>query len=64
VATGRGTVEPWMGAMMIVLAFAGTTLSTRVLEKMNDASFRMWTRRVVMTIGVAYLASGLLLLLE
>jgi uncharacterized membrane protein YfcA len=64
VATGRGTVEPWMGAMMIVLAFAGTTLSTRVLERMNDASFRMWTRRVVMTIGVAYLASGLLLLLE
>ena len=64
VTTGRGTVEPWMGAMMIALAFAGTTLSTRVLERMNDASFRMWTRRVVMTIGVAYLASGVLLLLE
>ena len=61
---GRGQVEPWLGAMMVALAFVGTTLSTRVLEKMNDASFRLWTRRVVMTIGVFYLASGVLLLLE
>ncbi len=59
---GRGQVEPWLGAMMVALAFVGTTLSTRVLEKMNDASFRLWTRRVVMTIGVFYLASGILLL--
>jgi uncharacterized membrane protein YfcA len=61
---GRGLVEPWLGAMMVALAFLGTTLSTRVLEKMNDNAFRMWTRRVVMTIGVFYLASGILLLLE
>jgi uncharacterized protein len=61
---GRGQVEPWLGAMMVALAFVGTTLSTRVLEKMDDTSFRTWTRRVVMVIGVAYLASGLLLLLE
>ena len=61
---GRGLVEPWLGAMMVALAFLGTTLSTRVLEKMNDASFRLWTRRVVMTLGVFYLASGVLLLLE
>lgn len=62
VTVGRGEVEPWLGAMMVALAFVGTTLSTRVLEKMNDASFRLWTRRIVMTIGVFYLASGLLLL--
>jgi len=60
---GRGQVEPWIAAMMVALAFVGTTLSTRVLEKMNDASFRMWTRRVVMVIGIAYLTSGILLLL-
>src|SRR5688572_1629951 len=60
---GRGQVEPWIAAMMVALAFAGTTLSTRVLEKMNDASFRLWTRRVVMVIGIAYLATGILLLL-
>ena len=61
---GRGQVEPWLGAIMVALAFVGTTLSTRVLEKMDDASFRTWTRRVVMTIGVFYLASGVLLLVE
>jgi uncharacterized membrane protein YfcA len=60
---GRGQVEFWLGAMMVALAFLGTTLSTRVLEKMNDAAFRLWTRRVVMVIGIAYLASGILLLL-
>ena len=59
---GRGQVEPWIGVMMVALALVGTTLSTRVLEKMNDTSFRMWTRRVVMTIGVFYLASGVMLL--
>jgi uncharacterized membrane protein YfcA len=63
-AVGRGVVEPWLGVLMVVLAFVGTTLSTRVLEKMNDTSFRMWTRRVVLTLGVFYLASGVLLLLE
>ena len=59
---GRGQVEPWIGVMMVALALTGTSLSTRVLEKMNDTSFRMWTRRVVMTIGVFYLASGVMLL--
>lgn len=63
-AVGGDLVEPWLGVMMVALAFVGTTLSTRVLEKMNDTSFRTWTRRVVMVIGVAYLASGVLLLLE
>jgi uncharacterized protein len=59
---GRGQVEPWIGVMMVVLALVGTTLSTHVLEKMNDTSFRMWTRWVVMTIGAFYLASGIMLL--
>lgn len=63
-AVGRGVVEPWLGAMMVLLAFAGTTLSARVLEKMSDASFRRWTQRVVMAIGVSYLASGILMLVR
>jgi uncharacterized membrane protein YfcA len=58
-SVGRGLVEPWLGAMMVTLAFVGTQLSARVLEKMDDTSFRVWTRRVVMTIGVFYLASGI-----
>ena len=56
-------VNPWIAAMMVVLAFAGTQLSRRVLERMNDESFRFWTRWTVMATGVFYLASGTLLLL-
>ena len=64
VATGRGTVEPWLAAAMVVLAFTGTSLSRRVLERMNDAAFRRWTRWAVMSTGIFYLGSGVALLLR
>ncbi|MNC91525.1 hypothetical protein D3C83_78040 [compost metagenome] len=63
-AFGGGGVPPWLGLMMVAFSVLGTTLSARVLEKMSDNAFRLWTRRVVMAIGVAYLASGVRLLLE
>lgn len=63
VATQRGAVEPWLAAMMVILAFAGTSLSRRVLERMNDQHFRLLTRWTVMAIGVFYLGSGIALLL-
>ena len=44
--------------MMVLLAFAGTSLSRQVLERMNDKSFRLWTRWTVLTLGFFYLASG------
>jgi uncharacterized membrane protein YfcA len=50
--------------MMVAFSVIGTTLSTRVLERMSDNAFRVWTRRVVMAIGAAYLLSGVLLILE
>ncbi len=62
VAADRGAVDPWIAVMMVALAFVGTMLSRRVLEKMDDASFRKWTKVTVMTLGVFYLASGVLLL--
>src|SRR5437868_10458376 len=34
-ATGRGTVDPWLAGVMVLLAFTGTTLSRRVLERME-----------------------------
>ena len=51
-------VEPWLSAMMVLLAFAGTQASRPVLERMNDASFRLWTKWTVLATGVFYLASG------
>ena len=58
-AAVEGTeVNPWLGGMMVLLAFTGTSLSRHVLERMNDRSFRLWTRWTVMTLGLFYLASG------
>ena len=61
VATGA-EVAPHAAILMIVLAFAGTTLSRQVLERIDDSSFRLWTRWTVTGIGVAYLVSGAMLL--
>ena len=46
-------------AMSIVLALTGTTLSRSLLERLTDAQFRLWTQRIVMGIGLVYLAQGL-----
>lgn len=57
-----GHVEPWVAAMMVALALLGTSLSRSVLERMNDASFRRWTRWTVLGLGGIYVANGLRLL--
>jgi uncharacterized membrane protein YfcA len=64
VALEGSAVDPWLAAMMIVLALTGTSLSRHVLERLTDASFRFWTRWTVMTLGLFYLASGVLLLVR
>jgi uncharacterized membrane protein YfcA len=65
IAVGEGSNVHWgVAGMMIALAVVGTTLSRTVLEKMNDTSFRQWTRWTVMTVGVVYLVSGVALLLK
>jgi uncharacterized protein len=62
VAVGGGEVAPWLGAMMVALAIVGTSLSRFVLEKMDDAMFRFWTRWTVMSLGGFYVVSGIWLL--
>ena len=57
-AVEGGSVHPVLGAIMVVLAVTGTSASRHVLERMNDKSFRLWTRWTVMSLGVFYLASG------
>jgi uncharacterized membrane protein YfcA len=57
-AMAGAEVSPVLAATMVILAFVGTTLSKRVLERMTDASFRKWTRWTVMTLGAAYLVTG------
>jgi uncharacterized protein len=56
----QGTeVRPWLAAALVPLAFAGTSLSRHVLERMSDESFRRWTRWTITTLGAIYLVSGL-----
>lgn len=64
VAVEGGNVHPHLAAMMVLLAFTGTSLSRRVLERMDDASFRFWTRSTVMTLGLFYTASGAWMLVK
>jgi uncharacterized membrane protein YfcA len=63
IAGDGAELEPWLIPAMVALAFVGTTLSRQVLERISDATFRTWTRWTVMTLGLAYLASGVRLIL-
>ena len=64
VATAGATIEPWLAAMAVGLAFLGTSLSRKVLDRMDEATFRFWTRWTVMVLGVFYIGNGLWLLLR
>jgi uncharacterized membrane protein YfcA len=55
---GGDELSPWLAAMAIVLAIAGTQSSRRVLERMSDAQFRQWSRRLIFALSIAYLGQG------
>ena len=52
----------WAYGAAIALSFAGTSLAAPVLLRMTNDGFRMWSRRVTMSVAVAYLGRGLWLL--
>jgi uncharacterized protein len=58
IVTAGVSVNVPLAVCMVALAFVGTTLSRSVLDRMNDADFRKWTKWTVLTLGVFYLASG------
>src|ERR1051325_11117763 len=45
-------------AFAAVFAILGTTLSRRFLDRLSDKQFYYWTRRVILAIGVVYIAQG------
>jgi len=49
----------WAYAVAVALAFCGTSLAALVLNRMTDEGFRMWSRRVTLSVSVTYLARGL-----
>jgi uncharacterized protein len=58
----EGHVPVWAIAAALALAFTGTSLAARVLERMTEADFRMWSRRVVHAVAVSFLVRGVWLL--
>ena len=52
-------IAPWILICAVGLAFLGTTLSRRVLDGMDEAKFRRYTRIVITLIGAGYLLTGL-----
>jgi uncharacterized membrane protein YfcA len=46
-------------AASVVMAILGTSLSRAVLDRLTDLQFRIWTQRLIMAIGVVYLAQGI-----
>jgi uncharacterized membrane protein YfcA len=54
------TALPWWAyAGALLLAIAGTSLAAPVLLRMSDIGFKVWSRRLTMSIAGIYLAWGL-----
>lgn len=47
-----------LGALCMIAAGLGTQVGTRILERIPEATFRVWTRRVVLGVGGVYLCEG------
>jgi len=59
---GVGEISVTMWGPAVVIAIIGAMLAPFVLERMTDHGFRRWTKVIVFSIAVVYLARGGLLL--
>jgi uncharacterized protein len=55
---GRDWQQWLVMAFAAVFAVLGTSLSRSVLDRLSDRQFYYWTRRVILAIGVVYIAQG------
>lgn len=60
--SGDDLLPWWTYVGAVALALAGTTLAAGVLHRMTDASFRQWSRWLILTISVVFLVRGVWLL--
>jgi len=55
-------LDAWIWAPAMVLAIGGSSLAPFVIERMSDHGFRQWTRAIIFSIAVVYLArAGMLM---
>jgi len=52
----------WVYLLVIPCAMLGTTLGTKILNKITDTDFRRWSQWIVMTLGSICLGRGVYLL--
>lgn len=52
------TLPWWLYVMVIPCAMLGTTLGTKVLDKISDTNFRKWSQWIILTLGAISIARG------
>jgi uncharacterized protein len=50
--------RPWLYAVAIAVAIAGTSITPLIIERMTDHGFRQWTRAIILTVSAVYLVRG------
>lgn len=60
-ASTAGMPPPWFFVLAIPLSMAGTVVGGRILDRMNDADFKRWTRWIVTAVGLLYLGQAVAL---
>lgn len=53
----------WLYVMVVPCAMLGTTLGTRILDRISDTNFRRWSQWIVLTLGGIAFSRGLYLFL-
>lgn len=56
------SIPAWGYIGAIALAITGTTVAGFILQRMTDDGFRMWSKRITMTVAIVYLARAAWLL--
>jgi hypothetical protein len=56
---GRDSRQWAAMALAVACAVLGTALSRRFLDRMSDAQFYFWIRRIIFVLGAIYIAEGI-----
>lgn len=57
-------INGWFYVVFIAMSMTGTSLAAFVIDRMTDANFRRWSRRVIYAVSVAFLVRGCWLLVS
>ena len=52
------TLDPVLAAVAIAASMLGTTLAAKVLERISDAQFRVWSNRIITGVSGYFVAYG------